>query len=498
MHNHVVFRLLLSIVAVLISFAAPAEASVQVKSASVLPATVSPGQTVNIQVSVQPSAAENDMLVDLELYNAAGTKVGQNYFQGQNFSAGQSVSYSWNYRVPAGAVFGTYTLKAGVFTAGWAADPYWNGSVASFAVATSAASSAQSGTGPAAQLAAKLGKPARLLVGLGTQGALDAISAIQSQALKPDIFEQYLVGAGSGDWTTWNSPRGYYVQMVAQRADAVGAVPMYTLYQMASNGDGNLSGLNSSTFMNGYWSNVRLLFQQIAAYGKPVLVNFEPDFWGYAQRQAANGDPSQLFAYVSANPDCSTLSNDIVGIAECLIDMARKYAPKAYVGFPPSTWGADSGAAVIAFMNAIGAQNADFIVEQTLDRDGGCFELSPQPSYCSRSGGGWYWDETNQTHPNFQDYLRAVETYHAGIGNLPVIWWQTPEGVPSSTPGGGDGHYRDNRVHYFLTHPAELTAVGGLGVVFSTGETHQTNITTDGGQFQSLDDAYLAAPVSLP
>src|ERR1019366_9943731 len=114
MHNHVVFRLLLSIVAVLISFAAPAEASVQVKSASVLPATVSPGQTVNIQVSVQPSAAENDMLVDLELYNAAGTKVGQNYFQGQNFSAGQSVSYSWNYRVPAGAVFGTYTLQAGV------------------------------------------------------------------------------------------------------------------------------------------------------------------------------------------------------------------------------------------------------------------------------------------------------------------------------------------------------------------------------------------------
>ena len=205
-----------------------------------------------------------------------------------------------------------------------------------------------------------------------------------------------------------------------------------------------------------------------------------------------------MFAYVSANPDCSTLSNDIVGIAECLIDMARKYAPKAYVGFPPSTWGADSDAAVIAFMNAIGAQNADFIVEQTLDRDGGCFELSPQPSYCSRSGGGWYWDETNQTHPNFQDYLHAVETYHAGIGNLPVIWWQTPEGVPSSIPGGGDDHYRDNRVHYFLTHPAELTAVGGLGVVFSTGETHQTNITTDGGQFQSLDDAYLAAPVSLP
>jgi hypothetical protein len=57
---------------------------------------------------------------------------------------------------------------------------------------------------------------------------------------------------------------------------------------------------------------------------------------------------------------------------------------------------------------------------------------------------------------------------------------------------------RDNRVHYILTHPAELTAVGGLAVVFGTGETHQTSIATDGGQFQSLSGSYLAAPAALP
>ena len=79
-----------------------------------------------------------------------------------------------------------------------------------------------------------------------------------------------------------------------------------------------------------------------------------------------------------------------------------------------------------------------------------------------------------------------------------MVWWQIPEGVPSSTPGGTDYHYRDNRVHYFLTHPDQLTAVGGLGVVFSGGEIHQTNITTDGGQFQQLDNAYLNSPAVLP
>jgi hypothetical protein len=53
-------------------------------------------------------------------------------------------------------------------------------------------------------------------------------------------------------------------------------------------------------------------------------------------------------------------------------------------------------------------------------------------------------------------------------------------------------------VHYFLTHPSELTAAGGLAVVFSTGAGGQTDITTDGGQFQSLSGAYLAAPATLP
>ncbi len=225
-------------------------------------------------------------------------------------------------------------------------------------------------------------------------------------------------------------------------------------------------------------------------------MNLEPDFWGYVERAAANSDPTRLAAVVSSNPDCATLPNNVSGVAQCLIAMARKYAPKTYVGFPFSTWGADSDAQVIAFMNALGAQHADFIVEQTLDRDAGCFEAAP--SYCQRSATGLYWDESNQTHPNFHDHLSSAQAYHAGIGNLPLIWWQTPEGVPSSVPGGTAYHYRDNREHYFLTHPSELTAVGGLGVVFGTGEGHQTDITTDGGQFQSLSSQYLASPAALP
>jgi hypothetical protein len=364
---------------------------------------------------------------------------------------------------------------------------------------SSSGSASAVGSSAAAALASKLGKPNRLLIGLGSQSGSGLAAAVLSQNLKPDIDDKYLGGVGAGDWTTYNSPPGAYIGIVAAEAASLGAVPMFTLYQMAENGGGNLSGLNDSTFMSAYWANVKLMFQDIAAIGKPTLVNFEPDFWGYVQQQATNGDPTKMFVYVNTNPDCATLSNDVVGVAGCLMAMGHKYAPNAYLGFPPSTWGAPSAAAVIAFMNTIGAQKADFIVWGTLDRDAGCYEADAVASGCNpQTPEVWYLDETNTTTPNYSQELAAAQSFHAGIGGLPLIWWQTPLGVPSSTPGGTPNHYRDNHVHYYLTHPSELTAIGGLAVVYGTGNDFQTSVYTDGGQFQSLDAAYLAAPVPLP
>ncbi len=366
------------------------------------------------------------------------------------------------------------------------------GSPSTESVAITGSSAPGGGTGPAATLAAKLGTASRLLLGLGEQGASDPISLVHSLNVKPDIYSRYL---GSGDWTAWDAPPCDYVCVIYQAADSIGAIPMYTQYQMANSGDGNTSVINDQAFMTIYWQRLRLLYQDLGKYGKPALVNLEPDFWGYMQR-ASNGDPSKLAAKVSINADCSSQPNTVTGVAQCMIAMARKYAPKAYVGLPPSAWGGANDASVIAFMNALGAQRADFIVQQTSDRDAGCYEAGL--SYCPSISAGAYWDESNKTHPNFTDHFNSVRSYHTGIGNLPVIWWQTPEGAPSGTPGGSPAHFRDNRVHYFLTHPSELTAVGGLAVVFSTGEGHQTTIATDGSQYQSLSSQYLASPAKLP
>jgi hypothetical protein len=222
----------------------------------------------------------------------------------------------------------------------------------------------------AAALALGLGKPSRLLIGLGTV----EVGTVQSQSLQIDIYDQYLSGVGPASWPSYASPSGAYVQVIARNAETLGAVPMYTLYQMAARGDGNLSVLRDYVFMQQYWNNVRLLFTQLGSYGKPALVNLEPDFWGYAQR--ISRDPTQLFAQVSLTSiDCPHLGDEIQGLAACLMLMARKYAPNAFVGFPPSLF-ADLLAEEPGYMKLIGADKADFAVMQTLDRDIGCFEAA--------------------------------------------------------------------------------------------------------------------------
>ena len=72
---------------------------------------------LTVGTSVTAAAAASGIVVDLELYNAAGTRVAQQVYGGQGFTAGQSRSYSWRWRVPGSLAPGTYTVKVGVYDA---------------------------------------------------------------------------------------------------------------------------------------------------------------------------------------------------------------------------------------------------------------------------------------------------------------------------------------------------------------------------------------------
>jgi hypothetical protein len=331
------------------------------------------------------------------------------------------------------------------------------------------------------------------LIGMGNDLANDhTMDGAYTLGTTLDLHYAYMVGLPTkGGWPDWNSG-GTFVNILTDTAAAKGVTPMFTLYAMAADGDGNFAMTTNDGDMNLYWQGAKLLFQRLGVFGKPAVVHLEPDFWGYAMQHSVDGSAKVIVSEHA--PDCASMPDTLVGMAECLVKLARTYAPKAVIGFHASGWGGTQ-AQIIQFFKAIHADSADFIATDMLDRDAGCFEAHTDPN-CQRSATGLYWDETNTTSPTFHDHLAWATAIHTGL-NLPILWWQVPFGVPSTTPGGTSGHYRDNRVHYIFNHTSEFVAAGGLGAAFGTGAGNQTYINTDNNQFKTAVAAYFAAPTSL-
>jgi hypothetical protein len=348
------------------------------------------------------------------------------------------------------------------------------------------------------QVVARLGLGTNFLVGLGadTAGLTDPNQATAySLGQKLDIHYVYLAGV---DWPTWNLPAGSFVTMHAEAAKAHGVVPMFTLYQAAAYGENNLAAFDTDDFMTKYWAGARTLFQKLGEVDTPAIVHVEPDLWGFAQKHSElpSGTPMKVGSLV---PECVDLPSDVSGMARCVIRLSRQLSPKVVIGLSASAFGAYTNGysdptRIGDFLTAIGAGDGDITVLETLDRDAGCFESGTDVN-CKRAG-SFYWDEANVAHPNFHDHLAYAKTLRSVVGK-PLLWWQMPLGVPADV-AGYSGHYRDNRVRYFFSHPGEFAAAGGIGAVFGAGAVRQTDATTDNGQFKNAVTGYFAAPAALP
>ncbi len=347
----------------------------------------------------------------------------------------------------------------------------------------------------------RLGRASQFLIGHGNDlpGAEKnfdfAQAGIYSLPVKLDIHYVYLTGlAGEKGWPDDND--GNFVSVIANIDAAKSVTSMFTLYQMASRDDGDLSGLADTDFMTKYWSGVRRMFDQLGKLGKPALAHIEPDFWGYAQEASKKSDPSTVRVLVKGLvTECKDLPDDLSGFGRCVVRLGRALAPQTLIGFHASTFGAPGNPAAVGdFLRAVGGAEADMVVLETLDRDAGCFEAKVDPN-CDRDDGGYYWDETNTTSPNFKEHLAWARTIHDRVG-LPLLWWQMPLGVPASAPGQAK-KYRDNRVKYLFEHTRDFAEAGGFGAAFGVGAPNQTDITTDGGQFARAVTKYYAAPLKL-
>jgi hypothetical protein len=380
-----------------------------------------------------------------------------------------------------------------------------NGGTGATGGSVTGGSGGSSGTSPgkssAADLARRLGRAPNFLIGMGNDLAGEeqnydhAFDGAYTLGVTMDIHYAYLVGLpGEGGWPDWNAG-GTFVNILTDSADAQGTTPMFDVYGMAARGEANAAVLADASYMGPYWEAMVLLFERLAEFDKPAIVHLEPDFWGFQQQQS-NGDPASMPVLIHDHVEgCDDQPENLVGLGQCIVHLSRTISPKVVIGFHASRW-AGTPSSMVEFLTEVGAADADFIGIDMLDRDAGCFEEHVDPN-CQRDDGPWYWDETNQTSPNFHEFLAFSKEISDGLGK-PVIWWQIPFGVPSDTAGGEAGSYRDNRVHYIFSHIDEFIAAGGLGAAFGVGAGNQTYITTDGGQFRDAVTTYYANPVPLP
>jgi hypothetical protein len=339
-----------------------------------------------------------------------------------------------------------------------------------------------------------------------------------------DVHYSYLTGySDMGGWTTWNTPSGEFAGILADACQRNGGLaPMFSYYQLALEYENHNEVLHDATRMHVYLSDVRTLFTRLGTFGHPALVQFEPDFFGYMQTLLAmmhtTPDAYAAQLHFADVPECMSVPNTAAGLVPCFAAMRDALAPHVLIGMHASEWGdwwddtmatsaeIDTHAqGVAAFMMAMGAGVTDFVTVEALDRDAGFWEtnggMAGMCSITMGSRGTVYWDETNATRPNFTDHLRWVSSLTTAMGR-PALWWQIPFGVPSTTcggaGGGSDGHWRDDRVHYFFAHQGELVAAGAFGVVYGTGADRQTDWTTDGNAFHDAVSAYFAHPTPLP
>ena len=111
--------------------------SFTVTGATVSPNPVSRGAGSTITTSITNTGGPaSGILVDLEIYDTGGRRVHQQFTTGQSFQSGQQKSFQWTWPVPAAQAPGVYTVKVGIFSAGWATLYTWDSDAAAVSVQT--------------------------------------------------------------------------------------------------------------------------------------------------------------------------------------------------------------------------------------------------------------------------------------------------------------------------------------------------------------------------
>jgi hypothetical protein len=330
---------------------------------------------------------------------------------------------------------------------------------------------------------------------------------------------QYLAGGvNTGqDWPHWN-PNGSFVSLYIAESEAHRIIPVFSYYEIrqslpgagvADEASADLGNLANVATMRSYYLTLELFYRRAASARGPVVLQMEPDLFGYVEQHAAHGDASAVPAAVASTgiPALSGLPNTAVGFAQAVLVLRDRLAPRVIVGYPISIWGTGKdihlshpnstevdrmATAAVAFYRSLRA-SFDVTFTELTDRDAGYAEV------VNGEGSGAWWAPVDFNHD-----LLFLRDYHARIP-LPIVMWQIPLGntvspIVNNTPY----HYKDNKVQWLLGSGPHLRAfvnAGGVALLFGGGQAQDTDAgdasgdghPDDGGYFDARARAYYAA-----
>src|SRR5581483_9508644 len=200
-------------------------------------------------------------------------------------------------------------------------------------------------------------------------------------------------------------------------------------------------------------NDLKLFFQRAGAFNNMVVLQVEPDLWGYIQQRSGNDNAASVSAKVGSTglSELAGLPDNFSGYAKAIVKLRDTYARNVVLGYHNSVWGTGVDIALSdpsdATVDQLGTRAGNFYKSLGANFDIAFSEFSDRDAafkqYQYGDGGASWWDAGD-----FARNIRYLSKF-VSVSGKRVVMWQIPLGNTKMRAMNNTwGHYQDNRVEW--------------------------------------------------